>query len=54
MLLASLDEETASRARERNSIPSESENRNSGKTGKRVTLARFTLSLLIVGSVSDQ
>jgi hypothetical protein len=36
------------------SKPSESENRDSGEEGEGETLARFSLSLLNLGSVSDQ
>ncbi len=48
------DGETASRARERIRFVSESENRDSGEKGNGATLARFLISLLTVGSVSDQ
>ena len=54
MLLASQMGETASRARERIQPISESENRDSGEVGEVAKLARFSISLLNIGSVSDQ
>jgi hypothetical protein len=48
------EEETASRARQRIQLASESGNRDSGEAGKGATLARFSLSLLTIGSVSDR
>jgi hypothetical protein len=46
--------ETAGRARKCIQQPSESENRDRGRKGKGETLARFLISLLIPGAVSDQ
>jgi hypothetical protein len=54
MLLASLMGETASRARKRIQRFSESEYRDSGEEGEVETLARYSISLPIAGSVSDQ
>ena len=54
MLLASLMRETASRARKRMKGISESQNRDSGEDGEVATLARFLISLLNPGLVSDE
>jgi len=54
LLLASLEGETASRARERFVNSSERGKRDSGERAEGDPLARFSPSLLTIGWVSDQ